>query len=436
MDNLIGKQLGRYRIISQIGRGGMSEVYKAFQANLDRYVALKILPTYLTTDPDFVERFNQEAKLLASFRHKNILPVYDYGEDEGYLYLVMHFVEYATLADAIREKLLSLSQACKYVIDVASALDYAHERGIVHLDVKPSNILIDKQGYCYLGDFGTAKSFLSQAKGNFGGLAVGTPAYMSPEQSSGQQNLDGRSDIYSLGIVLYELVTGRVPFSAETPLAVIFKHIQDALPLPSMINPAIPESVEKIILKALAKNPADRYATAGEMTNALSKIMPSLQQQESDAKKTSRTIAKEKNRLGVFLCHSSSDKLAIRKLYAQLQKEEWIDPWLDEEKLLPGENWDNEIRKAVRDSNCVIVCLSRESVSKEGYVQKEIKLALDVADEKPEGTIFIIPLKLEECSVPSRLSALQWVNYFDNTAYSRLLISLKNRAQNLGIQFD
>src|SRR5687768_5178528 len=240
MYELIGKQLGKYQIISLIGRGGMAELYKAYQPNMERYVALKILHTYIAEDPDSLERFKQEAKHIARLRHENILPVYDFGEDEGFPYLVMPFVENKSLADAMRGKRLSISQVCKIVFDIASALYYAHQHGIVHLDVKPSNILIDQQGHCDLIDFGLARIFQETPGNFFASSIMGTPAYMSPEQARGDQT-DHRSDIYSLGIVLYEMATGRVPYEAETVAALLYMHIRGALPPPRVVNPALPE---------------------------------------------------------------------------------------------------------------------------------------------------------------------------------------------------
>lgn len=271
MENLSGRQLGPYRIIAPLGEGGMAAVYKAFQPSVDRIVALKILPRHYAAEPGFAQRFAQEARVIASLEHPHILPVYDYGEADGYTYLVMRYVEGGTLADRLKGRPLPLPEARRILSQLAAALDYAHARSVVHRDVKPSNVLMDEQGNCLLSDFGIAKMLEGTSHITATGDFLGTPAYASPEQALGQP-LDGRSDVYSLGVILYEMLTGRPPFLAETPMAVLVKHIHDPLPLPRTLNPAMPESVERVILKALAKRPEDRYQTAGELAQALAAV--------------------------------------------------------------------------------------------------------------------------------------------------------------------
>lgn len=271
MEDLTGKQLGPYQIVAPLGEGGMAAVYKAYQPGMDRYVALKILPRKLAEDPQFVGRFKHEAQILAKLQHPHILPVFDFGEADGYTYIVMPFVESGTLAGLLRGQPLPVKQIRSIISQIGGALNYAHSHGLVHRDVKPSNVLIDETGNCLLTDFGIAKMVEGTAKFTSTGAVIGTPAYMSPEQGRGEK-LDGRSDIYSLGIILYEMATGRVPFHAETPVAIIFKHISDPLPLPRATNPALPELVERVILKALAKSAEDRFQTAGEMVEALEGI--------------------------------------------------------------------------------------------------------------------------------------------------------------------
>jgi serine/threonine protein kinase len=269
MEDLTGRQFGAYRIVSPLGEGGMAAVYKAYQANMDRYVALKILPSHLARDPQFVGRFEQEAKMVARLQHTNVLPVFDFGQADGYTYIVMPFVETGTLARLLAQGPLPLPRISQVVSQVASALDYAHAKGVVHRDVKPSNVLLDQPGNCLLTDFGIAKMVEGTTSYTQTGAIVGTPAYMSPEQIRGEK-LDGRSDIYSLGIILYEMATGRTPFRAETPPAIFVKHLLDPLPPPHLYNANLPESVERVILKALSKDRKDRFQTAGEMAAALS----------------------------------------------------------------------------------------------------------------------------------------------------------------------
>jgi len=268
MEDLTGKQLGPYQVVAPLGEGGMAAVYKAYQPSVDRYVALKVLPRYFASDPQFVGRFEQEAKVIAKFQHPHILPVFDFGEADGYTYIVMPFVEGGTLADFLKGQPLSPAQIERVISQVGDALAYAHARGVVHRDVKPSNILIDPGGNCLLTDFGVAKIVEGTAQFTRTGGIVGTPAYMAPEQIQGHE-LDGRSDLYSLGIVLYEMAAGRPPYRAETPPAIFVKHLHDPLPLPRTLNPALPEGIERVILKALAKNREARYPTAGDLVQAV-----------------------------------------------------------------------------------------------------------------------------------------------------------------------
>ncbi len=273
MEDLTGKQFGPYQVVAPLGEGGMAAVYKAYQPGVDRYVALKILPRHFAGDPLFVSRFEQEAKVLAKLQHPHILPVFDFGQADGYTYIVMPFLQSSDLTALVRTQTLSLAQIRRIISQVGDALDYAHSRGLVHRDVKPSNVLLDERGNCLLTDFGIAKIVESSSKLTATGGIIGTPSYMAPEQGMGEP-VDGRSDIYALGIMLYEMATGRVPYQAETPMAVMIKHLNDPLPLPRHLNPALPEAVERVILKALAKNPQDRYATAGEMVRALQAAIP------------------------------------------------------------------------------------------------------------------------------------------------------------------
>jgi serine/threonine protein kinase len=268
MEDLSGKTLGQYKITNPIGEGGMSSLYKAYQAGMDRYVAIKVLPRHIASDPEFVQRFEQEARIIAKLQHPHILPVFDYGEQDGYTYIVMPFVETGTLANYLKGDPLPMKQICQVMSQVGDALDYAHSQNIVHRDVKPSNILVDERGNCMLTDFGIGKILTESSQITITGVAIGTPSYMSPEQGLGGK-LDSRSDIYSLGVMLYEMVTGRKPYDGETPMAVIIKQIYDPLPLPRSINPWIPESIERIILKAMAKDRDERFGTANEIVAAL-----------------------------------------------------------------------------------------------------------------------------------------------------------------------
>jgi serine/threonine protein kinase len=256
MEDLTGKQFGHYQIVAPLGEGGMAAVYKAYQPAMERYVAIKVLPRHMSSSDQFVTRFRREARLLAQLQHPHILPVFDYGEADGYPYIVMPFIISGTLAELLHKQRLPLAQVRRIMIQIGDALSYAHMRGMIHRDIKPSNVLIDERGNCLLTDFGLARMAEASTKITSSGDIMGTPAYMSPEQGAGA-NIDQRSDIYSLGIVLYEMITGRVPYTAETPIAVVFKHIQDPLPSVRKFNPSLPESIELMLLKALAKSPED-----------------------------------------------------------------------------------------------------------------------------------------------------------------------------------
>ena len=294
MDNLQpGQTLGPYRIIIQIGKGGMANVYKAYQPSVDRYVAIKVLPSQLAESKEFATRFQQEARIIAKLEHPHILPVFDYGESDGIAYFVMRYLEAGTLKEKMEAgRPLPLNEIDRIFNQLADALSYAHSHGIVHRDLKPANALIDSYGNIFLTDFGIAKLLESASPRLTQTDAImGTPAYISPEQAQAQP-VDQRSDIYSLGIILYEMVTGRVPFVADTPLAIIFKHVSDPLPLPSSIKPDIPASIEQVILKALAKDPRDRFSTAAEFAAAWKRALeekdPALHASEISSAPASR----------------------------------------------------------------------------------------------------------------------------------------------------
>jgi len=262
-----GAMFGPYRLIHELGRGGMAVVWKAYHAPMDRHVAIKVLPYQFAQREEFIRRFRQEVRLIARLEHPNILPVYDYGESDDLPYLVMRLLEAGTLTDRIRQKRLSLAEIDRIFCQLAEALAYAHEQGVIHRDIKPSNVMMDARGTVFLTDFGIAKMVEGATQLTATGMITGTPEYMSPEQAQGLP-LDQRSDIYSLGVVLYEMLTGKVPFQAETPVAVLLKKIQDTLPPPTALNPDIPDRLEPVLLKALAKNPDDRYSSMGEFLAA------------------------------------------------------------------------------------------------------------------------------------------------------------------------
>ncbi len=255
----------RYELNHLIARGGMAEVYRAHDRLLDRPVALKVLFPELSVDRSFVERFRREAQAAANLSHPNIVPVFDWGEDSGAYFIVMEFIDGRPLSSILKTAgPLSADRAADIGSHVAAALGYAHKHGVIHRDVKPGNVLITDEGQVKVTDFGIARAINTEESLTQTGAVMGTATYFSPEQAEGI-GVDPRSDIYSLGVVLFEMVTGRAPFLGDTPVAVASKHVRDIPPVPREINASIPPTFEAIILKSMAKDPDHRYATAEEL---------------------------------------------------------------------------------------------------------------------------------------------------------------------------
>lgn len=265
---LVGHQVGAYRILSLLGRGGTAEVYKAFHPALKREVAVKVILQEVSRDHDWVRRFRQEAELLGRLDHPHILPVYDAGEHEGRPFLVMKYMsDGQTLRTLLSGQPWPLNRTVKVVSQVAEALDAAHRAGVVHRDIKPSNILVTSELRCLVFDFGIAKPFRRDENTTGSGLIVGTPEFMSPEQCKGDR-IDHRSDVYSLGVMTYQMLTGHVPFSAETAVGILMKHLTEPLPIPPR-GIALPPAVNGMLRKSMARDARDRFGTAGEFGEAL-----------------------------------------------------------------------------------------------------------------------------------------------------------------------
>jgi len=247
LNSLIGKSLGQFRIVDRIGAGGMATVFKAYQPNLDRYVAVKVLPAYHARDPIFLKRFQQEARSVAKLQHANIVPIHEFGEQDGITFIVMEYVDVGTLKDRLKRS-ISVAESVDFVIQAAEGLGCAHGHGIVHRDVKPANMLVRKDGHLLLSDFGIAKILEGTSNLTRAGTGIGTPQYMSPEQGTGQA-VDRRSDIYSLGIVLFHALTGKVPFNADSPISITVKHLNEPLPIEKLREAGVPLPIEQVVLK-------------------------------------------------------------------------------------------------------------------------------------------------------------------------------------------
>jgi tRNA A-37 threonylcarbamoyl transferase component Bud32 len=288
MTSLIGRAIGQYEVIEEIGRGGMATVYRARQASMGRDVAIKVLPQQFTHDPTFLARFEREVQVAAQLQHTRILPVYDYGEFEGQPYIVMAYMPGGTLADRIAGGPLPLEEVVKYGRQIAEGLDYVHAQGVVHRDFKPSNVLLDKEGNAYIGDFGIAR--VQEATAHLTGTGIlGTPPYMAPEVFR-EGEVSAASDLYALGVALYEMLTGQLPFEGETPAQVMRAHLEQAVPDVRRLRPELPPEVQQVMAQALAKNPARRYATASELAEALAEAVKAALSEEKRGRKRLRGV--------------------------------------------------------------------------------------------------------------------------------------------------
>lgn len=270
--DLVGRKLGKYEVVERLGRGGMADVYKAFQPGVERFVAIKVMHHHLADADDFVARFRREAQSVGRLQHPNIVRVIDFDAEAGVYYMVMDFIQGGTLHAYLREKSpLPVAAAVQIATQLADALAYAHDQNMVHRDIKPGNIMFTDAArtHAVVTDFGIAHLLDEQTqKLTMTGASVGTPSYMSPEAARGEP-VDGRADIYSLGIVLYEMAAGRLPYTASTPLSLMMQQNSEPLPLPQSFNPNIPQALADILAKALAKAPADRYQSARAFADAL-----------------------------------------------------------------------------------------------------------------------------------------------------------------------
>lgn len=263
------KKIGRYEILSEVGRGGMATVFHAYDPSFERDVAIKVLPPVFLHDPQFRTRFEREAKMIALLEHPAIVPVYDSGEQDGQPYIVMRYMAGGSLADRLKQGALSLEETALIISRIAPSLDAAHAKGIIHRDLKPGNVLFDQYGNAFLSDFGIAR-LTEQGSATLTGTAiVGTPAYMSPEQIQGEKDIDGRSDVYALGVLIFQMLTGQAPYKSDTPTKLMMMHILEPVPNITEVKPDLPERVETVLTKAMAKEREDRFAMATELADSL-----------------------------------------------------------------------------------------------------------------------------------------------------------------------
>jgi serine/threonine protein kinase len=420
-----GDRFGRYLIVSLLGRGGFADTYAAEDTVLRRTVALRIYHRENTSN-----FMLNEAVACGRLSHPNIPALHDYVEQKDEKGLVFEMLGGRTL-NVIGPGRVAL----QVFADVARALAYSHSKGVIHCDVKPQNVIVDESGKASILDFAAAHiAGLSIRKQ---GTAIGTPPYMAPEALLGAEPT-GAADVFGLAITLFECATGKHPFGEDFDMNQWIQNIMSVHPKICMLRESgIPEQLIEVVEAALAKSPESRPSMT-KLSEDLSSVadaftLPRPPQHRTGAESTvaftpevpSPTAVKG---LRVFLCHASDDKPVVRKLYRQLV-EDGFTPWLDEEDLLPGQDWFSEITRLVRASDVVVVCVSSRAVQKRGFIQKEIRMALDVADEMPEGSVYLIPVKLDACDMPSRLTRWHWVELFAEDGYKRLQRALAWRAK-------
>jgi serine/threonine protein kinase len=326
MFNWSKRQLGKYSLVRKIGSGGMSSVYKAIDEETQEAVAVKVLPPGLDDAQNFRLRFEREAKILMRLRHPHIVPLLDFGSEDGIYYIVMPLMEVGTLRDRLVKGPIRPEEGAIIIRQIAEALQFAHNAGMVHRDVKPSNILMDSEGNAWLSDFGTA--YVRNATASLTGSSViGTPQYMAPEQARGEP-VSEKTDVYALGIVLYQMCTGQLPFDADTPLAIAMKHTSEPLPRPTLINPNIPQEVGKVLIQALEKRPEDRYISAIALSEAFERALELVYDPEARALKPGARRADDDTQDFVPGVDDSEDSTRVGELVKLPPRRRKLTPFL------------------------------------------------------------------------------------------------------------
>ncbi len=391
MTDLIGTRLNQYDLTEIIRRGGMSTVYKAYQGSLDRFVAVKVL--FTNRDPQFAARFKREARAIAALQHHNILPIYDYGEQEGLLFLVLQYIENGLTLGDMLGKPMEPAQALHLTSHVLDALEYAHRRGVIHRDIKPANVLMPSPHWPMLADFGIAKLMNdNKERLTLANQIIGTAAYMAPEQATGRP-IDARTDLYAAGVVLYELVTGRVPFDSDTPMAVLTKHVYEVPPPARTMNPHLPPAVEAILQKALAKDPGDRYQSAGEMAEELGRAASQIERQNSSRARATGLYA-----VGVQAFEQGQWDEAVDRLGQLIA----LDPeYEDAAELLDAARAAQEQAKAAARQQIEQVRQRHQST----LVQQARAAAVGAAQPAARPTSVLKTTKLPEIDVPAMPAA-------------------------------
>ncbi len=398
---------GRYQLERQVGGGGMAIVYRARDLVLNRQVAVKVLRPQFGSDEDFINRFRREAQAVASLSHPNVVSVYDVGQDDDTHYIVMEYIEGSTLKDMINARgALPVDEAVWIALQVCDALDHAHQNKIIHRDIKPHNILIGKNHRVKVTDFGIARAVTSATITHTGSV-LGSVHYFSPEQARGGITAE-KSDIYSLGIVLYEMVTGQVPFSGESPISVALKHLQDPLPEPRQINPRIPQSVENVILKALVKDPALRYHSAADM---LADLDTCLSPERLNEEKVHFPIDPEETRVIPAI---TPEMLEHSKLERQAQERAYNGGQQPEKNQPRKTNWYVKALIWVAATGLFIIL----AMFGFNFVQ-----GLLYTPEVPVPPVAGTPIELAEAALKAKKLVPDITEQFDNTVLKGIVIS-------------